>query len=303
MASRWGGLVLLFFSFACLPTLAQSSGKSLTTEDQPTLTPNTSDGLQSLIQQLLHATQSKDMSKETELIHSMLIPADSTWFKDEYGPGFGASLAAAYQRNMPDLELTLKAIFDGNVQRGWMTPKILRYTDPESVNAPLDHFLNCMDQIVPLYATRFQGESMTLSVAVSKKPGVKSMQSAGDPDGYFIYDHGGFRFVPMDVFMRLPSERPVRIKLDMSVMQSKVITKIDVGVPDEAVKQRLSGQVVVDVVLDTAGSIKDLKVLQGDPIFSGPVMNALRQWRFAPTTLDGDPVEVEFPITFTFQTY
>ena len=121
------------------------------------------------------------------------------WFKDEYGPGFGASLAAAYQRDTLDLELTLKTIFEGNVQRGWITPKILRYTDPETVNAPLDHFLNCMDQIVPLYATGFQGETMTLSVAVSRKPGVKSTQSAGDPDGYFIYDHGGFRFVPMDV--------------------------------------------------------------------------------------------------------
>ena len=201
------------------------------------------------------------------------------------------------------MELTLKTIFEGNVQRGWITPKILRYTDPETVNAPLDHFLNCMDQIVPLYATGFQGETMTLSVAVSRKPGVKSTQSAGDPDGYFIYDHGGFRFVPMDVLMRLPPERPVRIRLDMNVMQSKVITKIDVGVPDEAVKKRLSGQVVVEVVLDTTGTIKDLKVLQGDPIFSVPVINGLKQWRFAPTMLDGDPVEVEFPITFTFQTY
>ena len=89
----------------------------------------------------------------------------------------------------------------------------------------------------------------------------------------------------------------------MNVMQSKVITKIDVGVPDEAVKKRLSGQVVVEVVLDTTGTIKDLKVLQGDPIFSVPVINGLKQWRFAPTMLDGDPVEVEFPITFTFQTY
>jgi TonB family protein len=134
-------------------------------------------------------------------------------------------------------------------------------------------------------------------------PGSKSKQTAGDPDGYFIYDRDGFRFIPMDVLMRLPSERPVRIKLDMNVMQSKVITKIDVGVPDEAVKKRLSGQVVVDVVLDTAGNIKDSQILEGNPIFSGPVINALKRWRFAPTMLDGDPVEVEFPITFTFQTY
>jgi TonB family protein len=303
MASRFNVLLWLIFLLGWIPTPAQSLGQGASRDDQSIVQPNTSESLQNSIQAILNAAKTNDVATETRLIHFLLLPADSTWFKDEYGPGFGANLSAAYQRASADLELEMKSIFEGNVKRGWMSPKVVRYVDPESVNAPLDHFLNCMDQIVPLYAIMFQGDTPRFSVAISTVPGSKSKQTAGDPDGYFIYDRDGFRFIPMDVLMRLPSERPVRIKLDMNVMQSKVITKIDVGVPDEAVKKRLSGQVVVDVVLDTAGNIKDSKILEGNPIFSEPVINALKRWRFAPTMLDGDPVEVEFPITFTFQTH
>ena len=35
----------------------------------------------------------------------------------------------AYRRIAPDLEQQIKTIYEGNVERGWMTPKILRYTD------------------------------------------------------------------------------------------------------------------------------------------------------------------------------
>ena len=77
---------------------------------------------------------------------------------------------------------------------------------PESVNSPVDHFLNCMDQIVPLYQTAFQGDSP--SFHFSLKPGERGKYSAGDLDGYFVYDSNAFRFIPMGILMKLPHKGP-----------------------------------------------------------------------------------------------
>src|SRR5207245_9773250 len=96
---------------------------------------------------------------------------------------------------------------------------------PERVNAPIDQFLNCMEQIVPLYQTNFNGDSA--GFYFSQKPGENGTQVAGDLDGYFIYDQGAFRFIPTEILLKLPRERPVRIRLDMYVMRSKSATKCE----------------------------------------------------------------------------
>jgi TonB family protein len=262
--------------------------------------PNTPEGLQSLIEQILQAARTNNRTTETELIRNLLIPDNSTWFTDEYGPGFGASLAAAYHQEMPNLQEEIRSVYEGNAKRGWTNPKILRYTDPESVNSPIDTFLNCMDNLVPLYATAFQGDTPRFYVSL-KIGGKVKPPSLGDLDGYFIYDRSGFRFIPSDVLMKLPSERPVRLHLDLNIMRSKIIKEVQVRIPQDAIAKHISGIAIVEVLLDVNGNIKEAKSVQGDPILSAALMDAVKQWRFAPTTLDGDPVEVDLQIPFTFE--
>ncbi len=109
------------------------------------------------------------------------------------------------------------------------------------------------------------------------------------------------RFIPLEILMKPPSEWPVRIQLDMKVMESKLITKVPVRIPHDAIKKHISGRVVVELVLDTGGNIKESKVVEGDPVLSAAVMDAVKQWRFAPTALDDDPVEMDLQIPFTFE--
>lgn len=80
---------------------------------------NTSDGLQRLIEDILQAAKAKDTIKENDLIQSLLMSGESTWFTDVYGPGLGSSLAAAYRRATPNLEQEIRTIYDGNVHDGW----------------------------------------------------------------------------------------------------------------------------------------------------------------------------------------
>jgi len=302
MALRYGGLVLAFLLIVIVPVSSSAQSpeeSSVMLKNQATAYPDTTEGLQSLVEDILRAAESKDTAKEIELIHSLLVPEDGKWFLDEFGPGFGASLSAAYRRLASNQEQDLQGIFEADAQRGWMKPKVLRYADAENTEFPVDKFLNCMDEVVPLYQTAVNGNRTTFRFA--RDPNQKGKIIAGDPHGYFVFVQGGFRFIPQEVLMPLPKGRPVQIKLDMDVMNSKITNKTPIQAPPEAMRKHISGKVVVEVILDVGGNIKESKVLEGDPILSDPVMEIVKMWKFEPTKLDGDPVEVDLQIPFVFQ--
>jgi hypothetical protein len=266
--------------------------------------PDSSEGLQKLLQDTIGAVTSKDTAKEVALIRMLIMPEDSTWFKDEFGPAFGPRLAAAYLKARPTLEQEMQTVYEGNAQRGWLQPKIFRYADAATVDSPIDNFLNCMDVVVPLYQTAFNGDRIGYTVAKPDEQG-RSKISAGDIPGYYVYANGGFRFVPQEVLFLLPKERPIRIQLGMNVMRSKIIDRLGGLTPPETLKElmnlHIKGKVVIHFVLGTDGKIKEINAVEGPQTLSDVFLREVKLWAFEPTILDGEPVEVEVNLETGFQ--
>ena len=61
-----------------------------------------------------------------------------------------------------------------------------------------------------------------------------------------------------------------------------------------------SGQVQLHATIATDGTIQSLQVVSGDPGFYLSAMEAVRQWRYKPTVLNGNPVEVDTFITVIY---
>jgi protein TonB len=61
-----------------------------------------------------------------------------------------------------------------------------------------------------------------------------------------------------------------------------------------------SGQVQLRAVIGTDGTIQSLQVVSGDPGFYPSALEAVRQWRYRPTVLNGNPVEVDTFITVIY---
>jgi TonB family protein len=297
---RWTSFFLPAAVVLLALALATAQQQPVPVQSQEAAYPESSDGLQKFLQDILEAAKSKDTGKETALIRTLGMPEDSAWFQDEFGPAFGARLATAYRKAAPPLEEELRTVYEGNVERGWLKPKILRYADAASVDSPTDHFLNCMEEVVPLYQTAFNGDRTTYQLSRTPSESGRMRIVAGDLPGYYVYANGGFRFVPQQIFFMLPKERPVRIQLDMNVMRSKLTNDVRWTYPAEAIRQHISGKVVVHLVLDTSGKIKEINLVEGPPILRDVVLQAVRQWSFEPTTLDGDPVEVEMNVEASF---
>jgi protein TonB len=93
---------------------------------------------------------------------------------------------------------------------------------------------------------------------------------------------------------------PIRIRVSV-VEPGLLVHRVEPVYPDLARRARISGEVKLEGVIGTDGRIRELKALSGNPLLSRAALDAVSQWLYRPTTLNGDPVEVIAPITVTFR--
>jgi protein TonB len=63
---------------------------------------------------------------------------------------------------------------------------------------------------------------------------------------------------------------------------------------------RIQGSVRLEAVISTDGTIQNLRTLAGHPLFVKAAIDAVARWRYQPTLLNGDPVEVITEIDVNF---
>jgi len=103
----------------------------------------------------------------------------------------------------------------------------------------------------------------------------------------------------------LPPEDPnrnqrKRISVGGRVQQAMMLHRVEPCYPALAKQLRRSGQVRIQALISTDGAVESLQLIDGDPLFVQCSMDAVRQWRYRPTSLNGTPVEVETVITVVF---
>ena len=63
----------------------------------------------------------------------------------------------------------------------------------------------------------------------------------------------------------------------------------------------VGGVVVLDAIIGTNGHIENLKVVSGSPLLINAAMDAVKQWTYHPTILNGQPFKVETQVLVNFQ--
>lgn len=94
--------------------------------------------------------------------------------------------------------------------------------------------------------------------------------------------------------------RVPRIRIGGNVAKSQIKHKVQPQYPQEARDNRIQGTVRLHVVLSTAGKVQQLEVVSGDPILAKAALEAVRQWEYKPTLLNGEPVEVDTTVDVVF---
>jgi protein TonB len=96
------------------------------------------------------------------------------------------------------------------------------------------------------------------------------------------------------------STPPQRIRVGGNVQQANLIDKPRPVYPPEAKQARIQGQVRFNVIIGADGHVENIEVVSGHPLLVAAAMDAVRQWVYRPTLLNGQPVEVETVVDVNF---
>ncbi len=93
---------------------------------------------------------------------------------------------------------------------------------------------------------------------------------------------------------------PTRVKVSAGVTTGLLIRKVQPNYPPLAKQARISGSVVLQAVIGKDGSIQNLRAVSGHPMLIQSAIDAVRQWKYKPYFLNGEPVEVDTMVTVNF---
>ncbi|MGA2436070.1 MAG: energy transducer TonB [Bryobacteraceae bacterium] len=85
-----------------------------------------------------------------------------------------------------------------------------------------------------------------------------------------------------------------------SIKTAKLIYRVKPEYPMAAKLARISGTVRLEAVIATDGGIRELRAVSGNGLLIPAAIDAVRQWRYAPTILNGTPVEIATTIDVVF---
>jgi protein TonB len=265
-----------------------------TTAPRATLSyPNDVGGLKQLASDVLKAQQGTDFARAGQLLDSLVLPNFREWYSDNFTEPAAAKAIPAYAANVKTLPVQLAGVFLNTHQEGFHGIEAIRYEDEQSACSSPQVFsaMTFRRTRVPLYELRFtHGDKFKRVFA-------------------FAYVDGAFRLILIPDFStrRTPSPDEAansspqatavdRIRMGGPVTAAHLVCKANPYYPEEARMQHISGTVRLHAIIGKDGSVKQLELISGPEVLVQSAKAAVSQWRYRPTMLNGEPVEVDTTI-------
>jgi len=90
------------------------------------------------------------------------------------------------------------------------------------------------------------------------------------------------------------------VHISEKVAQSLRIKSVPPEYPPPARLGRIQGQVVLKALIDKNGNVEDMTLVSGHPLLAAAAVNAVKQWKYKPYVLNGEPVNVETQVIVNF---
>ena len=119
-------------------------------------------------------------------------------------------------------------------------------------------------------------------------------------DGFSLEAPRAIRPLEPPVSIARAEAHVTRIKQGGEVQHANLVHQVKPSYPQLARTVRVQGSVILEAIIDRQGRVENLKVLSGHPLLIPAAFEAVQQWRYRPTLLNGQPVEVVTQITVNF---
>ncbi|HUJ83736.1 MAG TPA: energy transducer TonB [Candidatus Acidoferrales bacterium] len=151
--------------------------------------------------------------------------------------------------------------------------------------------------VIPKKVEMIKEEEMPPDVGavgvVGGVPGGIAGGSAGGVLGGIIGGSGGGMPPP-------PKPTQQRVRVGGNVQQAKMIRQIQPVYPQIAKTAHVQGTVILHAIIAKDGTVQELQYISGPALLMRSAMDAVRQWKYQPTLLNGEPVEVDTTISVVF---
>lgn len=180
------------------------------------------------------------------------------------------------------------------------TPQAARRATPASPSAPA---APAPPQLAPLTAPSTTVlESAT--GALGPDPGASIHATGGDGSwGFYTGTVDGEGIAPPpDVGPSVQISRPSQpIRIGPGLVTPRKTKHVAPVYPPIAIAARREGDVILEAVIAEDGSVRDVKVIRSIELLNAAAVDAVRQWRFAPTLLSGVPVPIVMTVIVNFR--
>ncbi len=93
---------------------------------------------------------------------------------------------------------------------------------------------------------------------------------------------------------------PSRVRVSQGVTTGMVVKKVQPIYPEQARQARIQGTVRMSAIISKAGEVVDIEVIEGPIELVVSAVNAVRQWKYRPYLIKGEPVEVDTQLTVNY---
>ncbi len=265
--------------------------------------PDTPGGLEHLAKEIIKAEKEGDTARASALAQSMFLPDPAAWYLQTFGPDIANDEGAKYAASQKNLVNEITRFFFGAIQNHFTDVSAARFGESCDDNAGESAFgtLQLRLQPVPLYELRLKNGSQFLRLF--------AMVYVGDGFRYVLAprvpDH--FPFVqkpaasPKTQTGDVPPDQGTKtLRVGGNVQAARIIQRVQPEYPQIARSEHLQGTVRLHAIIAKDGSISRLVVLHGYCSLAKASVEAVRKWRYTPTLLLGQPVDVDTTIDVIF---
>lgn len=138
---------------------------------------------------------------------------------------------------------------------------------------------------------------------ISSTGGVVGGVPGGIPGGQLGGVIGGIVSAASSMAANVPKFVPVvpqRVRISQGVTKGLLIRRVEPAYPPLARSARVQGEVVLSAIISVNGDIENLQLVSGHPMLVPAAITAVKQWKYKPYLLNGQPTEVETTITVIF---
>lgn len=316
----------LVFVFAFLPVPIPTDSQEAATSHPASVAgaskyPDTKAGLQQLLDDAREAAKTGDSQKLTALLKDTEIPNCDAWLHTMYESDKAdswMSLCDAATRREKEKSLMERFTVLAKADGEFLTRKV--NDDPEPGRGMEWGWLQAIRHPLDIYFASWKSaESATI-----------------EPVGYFMFIDGGFRWesgiaivnikpevkqaqpgTPGDsstatasqtgTFDALNGNDPQppppphnRIRIGGNVQARNLVHQVFPIYPQDAKYEHITGTVVLHVIVARDGSVQTVEVVSGPDALVRSAVDAVKQWRYKPILLNGQPVEVDTTVQVIF---